>query len=855
MPDISTRFAGLSLCSPIIVGSAGITETVDRMRQCQENGAGAVVMKSYFEEEVSRKSPTPRFQVIRHSLGDDSTVTLFSYEQASAWDIERYAEEVSAAKKELDIKIIPSINCLTEPGWVEGARAVADAGADAIELNTSCPHGSITFRGGAVEETIYSTVECVRKAIDLPIIAKISPMLTSPISVVKHLEEIRADAVTIFNRMTGLDIDIESEKPALHGGYGGHGGPWAIMYPLRWISQIRAQLKIDIAGSGGVASWEDVVKYLLAGANAVQVVSAVIMDGYGALRGLVDGLREYMQEHGYERLDDFRGKAVQKIVGTHEVDREKRMRAEIRPGLRAPCTFACPADVPAMGYVKLAADRRYDEALEALRRATPFQSVCGRACYHPCEDNCTRGKLDEPIAIRAIKRYLIEWGNENAPLSDYTPAKEPPSGKRVAVIGAGPAGLTAAYDLTLAGHEVVVLEASDRPGGMMVWGIPEYRLPRHVLQEEIDFIQRTGVEIRTDQALGRDFSLESLKQEGFDSILVAIGACESIKLGIPGEDLPGVEGGLEFLKRVNAGERPQLGERVAVIGGGNAAVDAARTAVRLGSSEVFIIYRRTRDEMPAHFEELADAEAEGVKVLYLTAPVEIRGNNRVEELVLHTGYLGKPAADGRRRPQQMPETEFSVRVDTIIAAAGQGVDMRALAEFGQVAENVLISEHNLSMAMEGVFAAGDVTGGAGTLVDAIAQGKQAARTIDEYLRTGQPFEDTRLDRRSVADRKALGRSFELPQEARVLIPRKGPHERVNFREYERTYTEEEAVREAERCLSCGCGVGCGQCERVCIYSAVSRDGSYFAVDPEKCDGCGLCAQRCPNSCIEMVPIK
>jgi len=503
----------------------------------------------------------------------------------------------------------------------------------------------------------------------------------------------------------------------------------------------------------------------------------------------------------------------------------------------------------------LTAARQYGEALDALRRANPFQSVCGRACYHPCEDNCTRGKLDDPIAIRAIKRYLIEWGRDNAPIAEYSAAKRPPTGKRVAVIGAGPAGLTAAYDLTLAGHETVVFEATDRPGGVMVWGIPEYRLPRSVVQEEIDFICKTGVEIRTGKALGRDLSIESLKADGFAAILIAIGAGKSIALGIPGEDLPGVIGGLEFLKRVNTGERPSLGDRVAVIGGGNAAVDAARAAVRLGASEVFMIYRRTRDEMPAHSEELADAEAEGVKVMYLTAPVEMRGDDRVESLVLRTGYLGGAAADGRRRPQQMPETEFALRIESVIVAAGQGVDARAMGEITGRPKKVLVSESNLTMQADGIFAAGDVTGGAGTLISAIAQGKQAARSVDAYLSTGSVPDDTRLDRRAVDERKVLGRSFELPEEPRVPLHRKSPRERINFGEYEQAYGEEEAVREAERCLSCGCGVGCGQCERVCIYSAISRDGSYFAVDPEKCDGCGLCAQRCPNACIEMVPIK
>ncbi len=855
MPDISVRFAGLDLSSPVIAGSAGITETVDRMRRCEENGAGAVVMKSYFEEEVSRDSPTPRFKVIKHDMGKDSTFTLFSYEQASEWDISRYAEEVRRAKDELTIKIIPSLNCITQSGWTKSAKMLEAAGADAIELNTSCPHGSITFRGGAVEETIFETVEAVRAAVKLPLIAKISPMLTSPISAAKHLEDTGVQAVTVFNRMTGLDIDVEEQKPVLHGGYGGHGGPWAIMYPLRWISEIRPQLKIDISGSGGVTSWEDVVKYILAGANTVQVVSAIVMNGFGVIREFADGLEKYMKEHGYERLDEFRGKAIGQIRGTHDVDRQKRYRAEITQGCRAPCTFACPADVPAMAYVNLTRERRFAEALDLLRGATPFQSICGRVCYHPCESNCVRQRLDEPIAIREIKRFLTEWGRKNAPLSEYDPPKQPATGKRVAVIGAGPAGLTAAYDLVLGGHDVEVFEATDRPGGLMVWGIPEFRLPRDLLSEELDFIQRVGVKINTGTALGRDFSVKQLKIRGFNAILVAIGAGKSIRLGVPGEDLPGVLTGLEFLKRVNAGERPKLGPRVAVIGGGNAAIDSARTALRLGVREVFIIYRRTRDEMPVQPEELEEAEAEGIKLLYLTAPVEIRSRGRVQEIVLRTGYLAEPGPDGRRRPEQLKETDFALRVDNVISALGQEVDGAALGTLLGPSGELQVWTQNLATDTEGIFAAGDVTRRAGTLIDAVAQGKQAARAIDRYLRTGAIPEDVSLERKSVDEKGVLANHIADPEQKRARTSREKVRRSLDFSEEHETYTEDEAVGEASRCLTCGCGVGCGLCERVCIYSAISADNGYYWIDPDKCDGCGLCAQRCPNANIQMVPVN
>ncbi len=862
MVDLKTEFAGLELNNPIVVSSAGITETVEKMRRCQESGAAAVVIKSYFEQEVCRKDPSPRYHLIHHDMGREKTFTFFSYEQASEWDIDRYAEEVARAKAELDIKILPSINCITLEGWVEAARKVADAGADAIELNTSCPHGSITFRGGAVEETIFKAVAAVREAVELPLVAKISPALTSPIGVVNRLQEIGVNAVTIFNRMTGLEIDTESESPVMHGGYAGHGGPWAIQYPLRWISEIAPKLGIEIAGSGGVTTGLDAVKYILAGAQVVQVCSAVVLNGYEVIREILRGLEHWMDRKGYHDLASFRGRAAQKIVGTEEVDRTRKFTAIIHPETHAPCVHACPAHVPVQAYVDRIARGDFVGALEAIRSANPFQSVCAWVCYHPCEDECARGDLDEPIAIRTLKRFVMEWGRENAPPSEAPIEKAEPTGKRLAVVGAGPAGLTAAHDLARFGHSVTVFEAAESPGGMLRQAIPIYRLPRGIVEEEIAFVERMGVEIRCGERLGRDFSLGDLTGR-HDAVVLAFGGGQSTRLGVSGEEASGVVGAMEFLRQMASSGSGEVGRRVAVIGGGGSALDAAGCALRAGAEEVYLLYRRSRTEMPIGAEHVQQVEEEGVRLITMAMPVRVETEGgHVAGLRVRGGYLDCAQAGERRAPLPLEDIEYVLGVDQIVVAVSQRPDETALSGGDGIevsAEGTIATQDEFgTTSRPGVFAAGDVTGRTGMIIEAVASGRKVALAVDSYL-AGKGVEGAarRWGESRVVDRGLVrARNAERETAPRVETPLRDPEERArDFEEIERTLTAEQAVLEAQRCLRCGCGAGCELCLRICPYDAVKPDGFTFRVDEEECTGCGLCIERCPLGNIDARPLS
>lgn len=331
MADLAVQCCGLTLRNPLVAAAAGVTETADRLKRCEDAGCGAAIIKSYFEYEPARHSPTPRFAVIRDRLGRDKSFTLYSFEQANVYGLEEFAGQIAQARQSCEMPIIASLNCNTEERWQEGARLVEQAGAHAIELNVSCPHGTHVMSHADMMAEMTRALRAVKEAVSIPAIPKLSPQLSQPGAVAHALAEAGADAVTMFNRFTGLDIDLQTQEPILHGGYAGHGGPWSIHYVLRWISDVSPGLPVPILASGGVSDGGDVAKFILAGATLVQTCTAMVMEGYEVIGKLLGGLTDFMEQHGYESLAQFRGLVCDRIKGNDDIDRVKRLTAEIDP--------------------------------------------------------------------------------------------------------------------------------------------------------------------------------------------------------------------------------------------------------------------------------------------------------------------------------------------------------------------------------------------------------------------------------------------------------------------------------------------------------------------------------------------
>jgi len=459
----------------------------------------------------------------------------------------------------------------------------------------------------------------------------------------------------------------------------------------------------------------------------------------------------------------------------------------------APCSHTCPAGIDVPRYIRFIADNKPAEAVAVIRERIPFPSVCGHVCIHPCEAKCRRGLLDEAIAIRTLKRFAAEHGNG---LWKANSKVAPSTGKRVAVVGAGPAGLTAAYYLAKLGHSVAVFEALPEPGGMMRVGIPDYRLPKDSLRAEIDEIRAVGVDIRTNT---RVESLDKLFEQGYNAIFLALGAHQGIRVGVEGEDDPKVVDCASFLRDVSLGKEVKLGDRVAVIGGGNAAIDSARTALRLGAKEVTIVYRRTRSEMPASSEEIEGAVEEGVKLYFLAAPARIISRDGRVDLECVRMELGAVDASGRRRPEPIKGSEFTMTFDDIIAAIGQRPDIPKKFSLPVGRGNTIeVNPDTLATTRAGVFAGGDAVSGPASVIEAIAAGRQAAVSIDKYLGGSGVIDET-----LAPPEGELTPLREAEEKRRPPVPTLPLKQRLtSFAEVELGWSEAMAIEEAKRCLRC-----------------------------------------------------
>ncbi len=486
--------------------------------------------------------------------------------------------------------------------------------------------------------------------------------------------------------------------------------------------------------------------------------------------------------------------------------RDHHCRAGVCPGLvRAPCQSGCPAEVDIPGFVSLVGERRYAEALRLHRNRNPFAAVCARVCFHTCEDKCRRTTLDAPVSIRAVKRFMVD--QEVTLQLPEIKENTVNAGRKIGIIGAGPAGLSCGYFLARLGYRPVIFESEPRPGGMLVQTIPEYRLPRETLAREIRMIEQMGVEIRTETALGRDFTLSDLRGQGYEAVFLGMGAPDSISMGIPGEGGSGVEHAVEFLKSYNIRGSVPVGSRVVVVGGGNAAIDAARTALRLGA-EVTVIYRRTREQMPAYAEEIDQALLEGVRLQPLTQPMNVLrdAGGEVTGVVCSRMQLGEFDRSGRRRPKASEDELFTLPADQVIVAIGQTLDVSRLTrdlELEPTAAGFLHADPRTgSTAVKWVFAGGDAASGPASVVRAIAAGERAAYGIDLFL-TGS---DHAFWRESIAidtDFDPTADPVPYPREPIPTIP--ADRRRHTFAEVEQPWCEAVALRQAKRCLRCDYG--------------------------------------------------
>jgi NADH-quinone oxidoreductase subunit F len=473
------------------------------------------------------------------------------------------------------------------------------------------------------------------------------------------------------------------------------------------------------------------------------------------------------------------------------------------------CQHTCPVGINVPKYVAAVAAGDYIEAAEIIREKNPFPAICGRICHHPCEAKCRRGELDESVAIRSIKRFAADKYFETVPES---PPPFPKTKKqKIAIVGAGPNGLTCAFYLARMGYPVTVFEALPVGGGMLMVGVPEFRLPKAVIQKEIDYIQQRGVEIKYNTPINISFSLENIKSQGYDAIFIAAGAQKSQKIRIPGEDenLEGLVYGLSFLRDAKL-ERPvDIGRKVVVIGGGNVAIDAARTLLRLGAEDVSIIYRRTKEEMPATIEEVEEAEQEGIHVECLTAPVRILSTGgRVTAVECTRLKSGDYDESGRRRPVPVKGSEFVINTDMVVPAVGQAPDLSFLPQDSELErtkwETLQVDPNTLATNIPGIFAGGDFVTGPTTIIESIAAARRGAVAIDKYLRgdkTRVYFADEKEETPSESVAEALEEVVE--EQNRVMMPTALPTERIkDFREIELGYSEEKAREESKRCLRC-----------------------------------------------------
>ena len=654
--------------------------------------------------------------------------------------------------------------------------------------------------------------------------------------VAKALYEAGADAVGgTGNRLGMPPIDIDDPGKAFYHlqkeiSMGCHCGKWLKPLAQRDTYEIRKVCGMDapIMAAGGITDWRDAVEMILCGGNLLGVCAETLISGYDICRPMIEGLDKYMQQHGYTDLAQMRGLVVPEVRTATDVTIFAGYARIKEPNLSAPCKSACPHHVPTQAYIQKIAKGEYKEAYDLITGKNPLQNICALVCNHPCEDACIRSTYDSPVKIRQLKRFVLEYGRAQG----WTPAwaAAEPNGHKVAVIGAGPAGMACAAELRSAGYDVTVFEKEMAAGGQLAFGMPNFVLDKNILAEEVTALTEQGVKFAFGKALGKDFTVDSLKNDGFEAVFAAIGNGKKVA-----SDIPGAESALdamELLKSVSIGAEVKVAESVAVIGKGFAAMDAARTAIRLGAKRVSLLWPGAYSKGSADQETLALAQEEGVVLL---------DNAKVTAISADCVSVER---DG---------IAMTIPCAQTVIANEYVADAEALGDVEMKNGFVKIAAGKTSI--EGLYAGGNAVRSA-NVITAIAAGKNAAAVIDKDIRGEAATLEGVPATKTVNPEIVRQRTGYLKKDSNKLNLNAPAAERIaGFDNPERVMTEAEAQKEASRCLNCGCGEGCQLCKTICTdFAPEIIDADTMHIRKEECVACGMCFNRCPNGNIEMVDL-
>jgi len=868
---IPVTIGGLTFKNPFFVASGPTTKSVKQLLRIEETGWAAASIKLTIAP-VPYLSRKPRYGMFK-----DWNALAFTTEKRLAFEEGlRLVEDSKKVLKELLLFAnITYAGDESVSGWVDMSKRFEEAGADVIELNMCCPNMSYNLQLttgdneasakktgaslGQHGDAVAEIVRAIKREVNIPVFVKLTPEGGKIAEVSKTLVAAGADAVGgTANRMgmSPINLDDPVSSPFHFQdeiSMACHCGPWLKPLARRDTYEIRKVCgkEARIMSAGGVATWEDAVQMIMCGADLVGVCSETLISGYDIVRPMIKGLKEYMDKRGEADLRRLRDLIVSEVKTASEVTLYDGYAKVKDPYLAAPCKTACPHNVPAQAYIKMIANQNFKAAYDLITSKNPLQMVCAYICNHACETECTRAVTGRALQIKDLKRFILEYGEKQG--WDKETAVNEKNGNRVAIVGSGPAGLSCAWSLARAGYEVTVFEREEYIAGALRMYIPEFRLPRNMLDKQIDALKRKGVIFKTGLEFGVDITANTLFEQGYKSVFLAIGAQKSRPLGVPGEDAYGVISPLDLLKR---GNENQISGDVVVVGGGFTAVDAARTAVRMGADNVYIAYRRTKDEMPATSEEIAQAEDEGVRILYLVAPVRvISENGKVSGLEMCVQTLGTEDDSFRRRPEQLDGAGFIIKCEAIIPAIGQVPENCGVkSEAGMITADPV----TLSTNIKNIYAGGDAVK-VDSVISAIAAGKRAAVSIDKQIMGQDATLSYEHDYSPVNKADVLSRTLyfsdiendKFNPETRTASERKS-----DFELFERCMTEAEAVAEAGRCLGCGCGEGCLKCKIICCdFAPEIIDVDTVSINEDECVACGMCYNLCPNKNIEMILSK